>query len=147
MKCSPKSLLEVRDCCKVIVDTGIMTLIFKRFTDAKLTDRERKIIDEIEPFIRLRKKLITPHILAETSHQILKTRREIFSKSVELIKQYEELNISANDIISHKHIDQFGVADIGISFILDKQACLLTIDGPLHHYFLSQGYKSVKYDL
>lgn len=130
---------------EVLIDTGPLLQVLVGLYDPQKVDRLGitptdfgLLLSFIQPF---RRKLVTPHILAELSN-LARTRLkgdfgEFIKFSVRFLAETDEEVIAKERILMEKNIKllaDFGITDAAISLATDKNRLILTNDGPFFAY-------------
>ncbi|HDN64694.1 MAG TPA: hypothetical protein ENF23_00085 [Methanosarcinales archaeon] len=128
---------------EIILDTGPLLLYLIGFYNEKELRRFNYSEDEFTPlcmFLRNFKKIfVTPQVLAEVSN-LAKNRlkEEKFSEfikfSISILARLGEEHVDKNEILKREELPMFGITDVSLVRMAERNRLLLTDDGPLFWY-------------
>ncbi|MBI3032258.1 hypothetical protein HYY69_02185 [Candidatus Woesearchaeota archaeon] len=133
---------------EILLDTGpLLQILVGLYDPEKLSkieinqDQFGLLITYIQQF---RKKLVTPHILAEVSNlvkiRLKKNAKELIKCSIIFLNKTDEEIIQKNAILQEKNLKllmDFGITDTAIALSSNKNRIILTSDGPFFAYCYS----------
>jgi hypothetical protein len=158
----PKPLI----CNKIVMDTGpLLVLLFGCSSGfgcdstrrACSTPKDRKFYeehgDELLKILARKQIFITPHVIAELSSHIESNDTlvpQILNHNNALVNQLltrgTEHYISLKEILTHQYYvknGNFGITDCGLLAISDATTLLLTQDGDLKKWAISEGFSAM----
>jgi hypothetical protein len=129
---------------QIIIDTNLLVLLIVGLTDCRLIGKHKRtrsfevadydlLVNALSMYDEI---VVTPHILTETSNLIAQTAESVASSLritlSELLKTQREEFEPSFDVIKHNSFLRLGLTDSAIMRLVEKNIPLITVDLDLY---------------
>jgi predicted nucleic acid-binding protein len=137
---------------QIVLDTSpFVILLVGLYNKESFKKEEYSIFDNLELFLRGRKIIITPQVLAETTNIIEnKYGRHVLKGVIDRFTRFlsagvAELYVPKNSLLKNRKISEFGFSDISV-FLAARGKSLITGEKKLYYYCIGQDQEALHLD-